>query len=134
MTWRFQRTTLTVPCLITPQYKYISQIGLTCPLTCIFQMVSHRAYVIILFPIVIKVLYGKSLYTSILHKLLILFASVTGIGYYNRGCPMISFLKIFQKRNQLRIVAELCLGGCCDGKCQCDGYRRCDDTVHFHLI
>lgn len=81
-------------------------------------MLSHRAYVIIPFPVVVKVLYSKSillpgtlllfveiivldksLYTRILHKLIVLFASVTGIGHYYRGLPMISLSKIFQKRN-----------------------------------
>ncbi len=118
MTLRFQRTTLTVLGLITLQYGYISHIGLTFPLTCIFHMLSHRAYVIIPFPVVVKVLYSKSillpgtlllfveiivldksLYTRILHKLIVLFASVTGIGHYYRGLPMISLSKIFQKRN-----------------------------------
>src|SRR5699024_835592 len=118
MTLRSQRATLTVLCLITFQYGYISQIGLTFPLTCIFHMLSHRAYVVILFPIVVKVLYGKSillpgtlllfveiivldksLYTRILHKLVVLFTSITGISYYYKGLPMISLPKIFQKRN-----------------------------------
>ena len=81
-------------------------------------MLSHRAYVIIPFPVVVKVLYSKSillpgtlllfveiivldksLYTRILHKLVVLFASITGIGHYYRGLPMISLPKIFQKRN-----------------------------------
>lgn len=110
MTLRFQQVTLTVLCLITFQYGYISHIGLTFPLTCIFHMFSLRAYVIILFPIVVKVLYSKSillpgtlllfveiivldksLYTRILHKLIVLFASVTGIGHYYRGLPMSSY-------------------------------------------
>ena len=56
MTLRSQRATLTVLCLITFQYGYISQIGLTFPLTCIFHRLSQRAYVVILFPIVVKVL------------------------------------------------------------------------------
>lgn len=118
MTLRFQRATLTLLCLITLQYGYISHIGLTYPLTCIFHMLSHRAYVIIPFPVAVKVLYGKNillpdmlllfveiivldkiLYTCILHKLIVLFASITGIGHYYRGLPMISFSKIFQKRN-----------------------------------
>ncbi|EOS15239.1 hypothetical protein C802_00573 [Phocaeicola sartorii] len=76
-------------------------------------MLFHRAHVIILFPIVVKILYGKSIlllgtflffmgiivldknfYTSILHKLLVLFASVTGIKHYYGRLPMIS-LSIF---------------------------------------
>ena len=95
------------------------QIGFTFPLACMFHMLSHWAYVIILFPVVVKVLYDKSiflpgslllcveiivldksLYTSILHKLIVLFASITGIGHYYRRLSIINLLKIFQKRNK----------------------------------
>lgn len=88
-------------------------------LTCIFRMLCHWAYVIILLPVVVKILYGtsillpgmilffveiimldKSLYTHIFHKLIVLFASITSIGRYYGGSSMISFPKIFQKRNK----------------------------------